>query len=121
MSIVTSVLAGVLVVASMFLVHKVKELKLGEYSSRLVAALFAIFVYFSVAVDYVGFDYVFWYAKWLAPSALVALAGYYAYRIYQDWENEASALLKDSSWLFFSALLLLAARYLFSFRPGGAG
>jgi hypothetical protein len=121
--LITSLGIACVVGAGALIVLKVKELKLGEHSSRFVGAVVALVTYYWVSNNYFEgldfwfldrLDFTFSQTQMVVPVAMGLIAVWYLYRTLRNWKDEGKVLLMRSGPLLGTVGLLLASRVLFS-------
>lgn len=104
--------------AAGFTITKVDSAELGEYSSRLVATLLALAVYYGVVsiggivpeLPTVKFEFL----KYLVPALGVAGVVYCGWKVSENWAAETKSLMKSGWKLLLVVGFALLARILLS-------
>ena len=115
-----STIANILGFASLltagFTIAKVESAELGVYSSRFVATLLAVAVYYGVIsiggivpeLPTVKFEFL----KYLVPVLGVAGIAYCGWKVYENWDTETKSIMKSGWKLLLVVVFALLARIL---------
>lgn len=112
----TAVFFGLICVlgALVFIFISINELKLGKYSSKFLASVFTLVIYFSIATNNVFPSVQSIWIKWTIPILFIVFIIFMGIRVWQNRNEEIKSIFEASWKLAIVIVLMIIARFLFS-------
>jgi|CXWL01.1.fsa_nt_gi hypothetical protein len=116
MDIIANILGFFFLVVTAISISSVESIELGEYASRFIATLLAVFAYFGLVsiggiapnLPAIKFELLDYLILFFGVSGIL----HFGYKIYENWNTETETVMKGGGVVAFVVVFAILARFL---------